>query len=272
MFTETVLSFFDDWWAPVTGLTPTISGRWIDGTVLFTWVMSESGGGWYSYVIQNYNKLIIYLITADWGGTLSDGARYQYISNTLDSYPNKEDWKGGSGLVIDTTAIAREVWAIPATEPIKGSYGEAVQKEYVFDYERILDSFKKVSDEVGKVSNSLSESSKEKESDKKIVQLIANAMEGIKDIHASILTLSNDNKERHTAIQKGMINTLKKWISQTESVLNDYIQGVNDVKSVADILWQYTDMVQKMLWGAKPFEKLTYITLLMEDVLAKVSK
>jgi len=118
--TETVLSFFDNNWTPALWLTPAIKGIGTNGTTLFTWTMTEVADGWYQYTIEQYNKYIKYLITVD-GWVVMWANRYQYVTNELDAYDNKDDWKN-TGLVIDNTAIAREVWAMPTDKPRKWSY------------------------------------------------------------------------------------------------------------------------------------------------------
>lgn len=83
---ETIASNFIN-----TGLSCTITIIGVDGTSYVNAVaMTEIWSGWYKYDFTAYDKNIKYLIST------TDGITTQNISNELDSYANKDDFKGWS--------------------------------------------------------------------------------------------------------------------------------------------------------------------------------
>ena len=120
---ETVIAFFEESGSPVTWLEPTIIARDTSNATIFSGVMWEVGGWWYSYEINKYNKSKLYLITIDGGNTLEDGNRYQYTSNELDNYPNKADRRGVSSWNIDYEWLAKALWGTKVWKTKEWSYG-----------------------------------------------------------------------------------------------------------------------------------------------------
>jgi hypothetical protein len=113
---EQIFSQFHENKIPKTWLSPVINIRLSDWTLLVNaWNMVEVWGGWYVYDYVDYDKKKTYLIDVDWwSATLDD--RAQNVSNILDAYPNKKDWKGWGGWTItnniDTTKLAQDVWKV----------------------------------------------------------------------------------------------------------------------------------------------------------------
>jgi len=258
--TETVLSFFDNNWTPALWLTPAIKGIGTNGTTLFTWTMTEVADGWYQYTIEQYNKYIKYLITVDWWVVMWAN-RYQYVTNELDAYDNKDDRKN-TGLVIDNTAIAREVWAMPTTNPRKWSYWEVVQREIVIpkvDFAPILKAIKEIPEWI---------------TIKDIKSIIpdyddSKVLEWIKEINKYVLSViekqnelleEQEEQEEEDTITP-MLETIVEKLENTDIL--------NKIEDINDILEWYIWLLDKMKEKENDF---TYIKLWVDDILSKLSK
>jgi len=258
--TETVLSFFDNNWTPALWLTPSIKGIGTNGTTLFTWTMTEVADGWYQYTIEQYNKYIKYLITVD-GWVVMWANRYQYVTNELDAYDNKDDWKN-TGLVIDNTAIAREVWAMPTDKPRKWSYWEVVQREIVIpkvDFAPILKAIKDIPEWV---------------TIKDIKSIIpdyddSKVLDWIKEINKYVLSViekqnelleEQEEQEEEDTITP-MLETIVEKLENTDIL--------NKIEDINDILEWYIWLLDKMKEKENDF---TYIKLWVDDILSKLSK
>lgn len=297
--TETVLSFFDNNWAPALWLTPSINAIGTDGTTLFTWTMSEVADGWYKYTIEKYNKYVKYLITVDWWSSMWDN-RYQYVTNELDAYGNKDDRKN-TGLVIDNTAIAREVRAMPTDKPRKWSYGEIVQKETEItptDLSSILDAIKNIPEWVNMkgIREAMSQYDNKsiidgiKEINKSIVDMtkgfekVCEEIEEVCEDVEEVWVMLEDHKSNllgKTELHKDEIiwsinsknaplESLKNMIMSFEWYLDKYTEVVEDIDMIPWLMVQYSKII-KRLWDNNNLDKkITYITLLMEDILSKL--
>jgi len=109
---ELIYSQFHEDKAPKTWLSPKISIRISQGDIVVNQADMVEDSNWrYYYDFVDYDKKKLYLIDVDgWSDVLDD--RYQHIVNELDSYKNKQDWKGSSwGAIqkINTREIARDV-------------------------------------------------------------------------------------------------------------------------------------------------------------------
>lgn len=290
--TETVLSFFDNNWTPALWLTPAIKGIGTDGATLFTWTMTEVSDWWYKYVIEQYNKYVKYLITVDWWVVMWAN-RYQYVTNELDSYDNKDDRKN-TGLVIDNTAIAREVWAMPTDKPRKWSYGEIVQREIVIpkvEFTPILEAIKKIPEwvKIKDIKEILPEYNDSKvlawikEINKYVLSVIKKqdeVLEDLEEIEELVEWHKNEmiwKMEDHkwemmewVATKNVEVSNLKKMITDLETYLEKYSESISDLDIAPNLLSQYSEIV-KNLWDRKELDKkITYITFVMEDILSKL--
>jgi len=258
--TETVLSFFDNNWTPALWLTPAIKGIGTNGATLFTWVMTEVADGWYQYTITEYNKYVKYLITVDWW-VIMWANRYQYVTNELDAYDNKDDWKN-TGLVIDNTAIAREVWAMPTDKPRKWSYGEVVQREIVIpkvDFAPILKAIKEIPEWV---------------TIKDIKSIIpdyddSKVLEWIKEINKYVLSVIEKQNElleeqEEQEDEDTITPALESIIEKLENT--DVLEKIENLESILE--W-YIWLLDKMKEKENDF---TYIKLWVDDILSKLSK
>jgi len=290
--TETVLSFFDNSWTPALWLTPSINAIGTDGVELFAWTMSEISGGWYQYTIEQYNKYIKYLITVDgWSSMWAN--RYQYVTNELDAYDNKDDRKN-TGLVIDNTAIAREVWAMPTDKPRKWSYGEVVQREILIptvDFTSILDAIKNIPEwvKIKDIKDILPDYNDSKVLDwikqinKYVISVIEKQdelLEDVEELEGMVEWHKNEmiwKMEDHkwemmdwVATKDVEVENLKQKIEDLETYLEKYSESISDLDIAPNLLSQYSEIV-KNLWDRKELDKkITYITFVMEDILSKL--
>ncbi len=290
--TETVLSFFDNSWTPALWLTPTINAIGTDGTTLFSWTMSEISGGRYQYKIEQYNKYIKYLITVDWGASMWAN-RYQYVTNELDAYDNKDDRKS-TGLVIDNTAIAREVWAMPTDKPRKWSYGEIVQRDIVIpqiEFTPLLEAIKNIPEwikikDIKEIMNQYDNKNiidSIKEVNKSIISMTKWLEDVCEDIEEMGVLLEDNKMEMlektgshkddiMESIESKSTSTewLKNMITSFEWYLDKYTEVVEDIDMIPWLMVQYSKIIKK-LWDQNNLDqKVTYITLLMEDILSKL--
>ena len=292
--TETVLSFFDNSWVPALWLTPNIKGINLNGDVLFTWTMTEVSDWWYTYTIVNYDKTTKYLISVD-GGITMWASRYQYITNELDSYSNKDDWKSG-GLVIDNTAIAREVRALPKDNPRKWSYGEVVQREIIIpkvDFAPILKAIQDIPEwvKLKDIKDIIPEYNNNdviawiKEINKYVLDVIKTQKDMYEDIEeleevfewhkSEIVEKMDEHKSEYiekVQSKEVEVDNLKWMIGDLEEYLSKYSESISDLDIAPNLLSQYTEIV-KNLWDRKELEKkITYVTLIMEDILSKLGR
>ena len=256
---ETVLSFFDNNWTPALWLTPAIKGIGTNGATLFTWTMTEVADGWYQYTIEQYNKYIKYLITVDWWATMWAN-RYQYVTNELDAYDNKDDRKN-TGLVIDNTAIAREVWAMPTDKPKKWSYGEVVQREIIIptvDFSSILEAIKNIPKWL---------------SIKDIKSIIpdyddSKVLEWIKEINKYVLSIIEKQNEiveeqEEKEDEDTITPALESIIEKLENT--NVLEKIENLESILEL---YIWIVDKIKEKENDF---TYIKLWVDDILSKLS-
>lgn len=259
--TEQVLSFFDNSGTPVTGLTPTITAINLSGDSLFSDTMTEVSWWWYVYTINNYDKTTKYLITVD--GWVSMWAnRYQYVTNELDAYDNKNDWKSW-WLVIDNTAIAREVWATPKDNPRKWSYGEVVQREITIpkvDFTVILDAIKSIPK-----TETLSLSDI-----KSVIPTYSNEeiLVGIKAMHNELLDKLNEEEEE---TEDQNILDIKSYVQSIESTLDNNIGKLDNIDVVIDILEKYIE-IQKSMEEEKKEEEAMELSSDIEKLANKRNK
>lgn len=295
--TETVLSFFDNSWVPATWLTPSIQGISITGSALFSWVMTEVSWWRYSYEITNYNKGIKYLITVDWWATMW-ASRYQYVTNELDSYENKPDrkwqraWSGQ--MSIDASLIAKEVWKVSAENPIKWTYGEVVQKEMkAIDFAPILKAINDIPKwvTIKDIKDIIPEYNNDdviawiKEINKYVLEVIKTQKDMYEDIEeleevfewhkSEIVEKMDEHKSEYiekVQSKEVEVDNLKWMISDLEEYLSKYSESISDLDIAPNLLSQYTEIV-KNLWDRKELDKkITYISLIMEDILSKLGR
>ena len=168
---EQILSQFKDSWVPKTWLTPSITIRLSDWTIVVNWEnMTEINGWRYKYDFIDYNKKLTYLIDTDWTATLWDTDRYQNTTNILDAYPNKRDWKWWWGSTInnnvDTKQLAKDVWKTKESEMRSWTVGEHIFKLNTnkvldaIDNIKIPDNTKEIKD-ISEKSDNLAEWQKE---------------------------------------------------------------------------------------------------------------
>lgn len=292
MATEQVVSFYNDGGTPTTGLTPAILWLWMDWATLFSGVMDEVGMWWYKYTIQNYNKWATYLISVDGWGSLPAGSRYQNTINYLDSYPNKLDWRGTFTFIMDEKKIAEAVWSFQIGDAVSGSYGSLFV--WGFNYEQILSSFEVVNQRIAEIkmpSFSFPEIPKGispeeiealiikhkpvkdqamSEAIEGAINLINNANDNILNVYESIKEIGNED-----VLEKlEWLNTQEviEGIAEMKEFLSKYDDFMEDAELMPKILEQYTDIVKSLGSTKNLDEKVSYMTLVMKDILAKMKK
>lgn len=281
MATEKVTSFFEQSWSPVTWLTPSITARDLENEILFTGAMNEIGWWRYKYTIEWYNKNINYCITVDWGATLDDGSRYQYITNELDSYPNKLDRRSVSSWVIDYNQIAKAVRDAKAEWAKEGTFWALVA--WWIDYATIWLQFEdmklkldniKIPDikfpEVPKwlsiddVERLLKQYDKNDEIDKVVssVKSIREMTDILVEEHA-IMKKTNDDIALQEAITELKEIHWKIW---------DFDTLVNNLSDLPDMIETYKELLKSINTNKSLDDKLVSIRLWVNDILSKLRK
>lgn len=205
---EIILSEFKSSGVPAVGLTPTITIRKLDWTIVVSADnMIEIANGRYKYDFEDYNKRETYLIDTEWWVSLSDSERYQNTTNILDAYPNKNDWKwswgGWVSQSIDTKQLAIDVWKVKTKEAERWvwtiwrhvawldtkSVIQAIEDIDIPDPSKELDWISQKSAEI--LKSQIEIQWKIEKQWKNVIQTVTNTQENIKEL-SSYINLSSD--------------------------------------------------------------------------------
>ena len=264
---EKILSQFKSVWVPAVGLTPHITIRLTDDTVVINAEsMVEVGNWWYEYDFVGYQAATTYLIDTDWGPSLANTDRYQSTTNVLDSYQNKTArWKpaylqssGGypKGWNFDPTtiinSISKELKSLPKVDmksiekTIKDSEERVSKKIDSMDNKATLASFwskidkiiaqksdylKATSDLFYKFATSVEKTINDKDFTKEIVTVIdaiSNIEKHIVSKHDMMITKANEIVD---GIKTNKINNQKidDLDKKVQTTSNDIRASIRDL-------------------------------------------
>ena len=225
-------------------------------------------------------------------------SRYQYVTNELDSYENKPDRKWqrawGGQMSIDASLIAKEVWKVSAENPIEWTYGAVVQKEMkAIDFAPILKAINDIPKwvTIKDIKDIIPEYNNDdviawiKEINKYVLEVIKTQKDMYEDIEeleevfewhkSEIVEKMDEHKSEYiekVQSKEVEVDNLKWMISDLEEYLSKYSESISDLDIAPNLLSQYTEIV-KNLWDRKELDKkITYISLIMEDILSKLGR
>lgn len=232
---ENIVVRFYNSGSPETGLSPTLTARNLSNDVLLNAVsMTEVGNGWYSYNWTDYDKTVTTLFEADGGATLSDTDRYVEGINKLDSYPNKEDWKGTQQVVIDRRTLRKKLRDTPVEWNTKeGTFGEVLGKKLNID---LVDQVK------GEIGNVIDVINNIKFPSIDIPEFDIPQWLSIQDIHEALDSYENKELYRETSVDINIINTIASNVEQINNAMLPIVDRLGDDSSMDEIRQMLTEV------------------------------